>query len=72
VFIHQVAFVETTPQIIVLQNDDLEYEDYRRPYWEMFARDRDRFRRRIDETAGKIQWVLTPAHREKVYCALYL
>ena len=35
--------------------------------WEQVARDRDRFKRRIEEAEQRIGWTLAKQHRECVY-----
>lgn len=46
--------------------DDAESQDMRECYWEIFARDRARFKDRIQQTEEVINRVLSPAHREKI------
>ena len=42
-----------------------DYEAARRGPWEEFARDRDRFERRMHEIADQIGWIFTPEHRAR-------
>jgi Phosphatase-1 catalytic subunit binding region len=65
----QVSFDEATPAQIPVLNESQWTEDYRNArtsFWEELARDRCRFQRRITETAGKIEWIFKPEHRDKI------
>lgn len=43
------------------------YQAARRGPWEEYARDRERFKKRIAETEKSLKWVLQPSHRTKIY-----
>jgi len=43
------------------------YEQARCGPWEQYARDRERFARRIHEVDGQIGWVLNAQHRASKY-----
>ncbi|CAN9498882.1 unnamed protein product [Ophioblennius macclurei] len=45
-------------------------QECRKGPWEEMVRDRDRFRRRIQETGKAIGYCLTPSHREKIRASL--
>lgn len=43
------------------------YRAARKGNWEMYARDRERFKMRIDRTAHVLNRILEPEHRQKIY-----
>lgn len=43
------------------------YKQSRKGLWEQFARDRDRFNRRIERDKSEIALILSTIHREKIY-----
>lgn len=43
------------------------YKQSRKGHWEQFARDRDRFSRRIKQFEQEMTSILSPMHREKIY-----
>ncbi|XP_071956073.1 uncharacterized protein [Antedon mediterranea] len=43
-----------------------DYRETRKPYWESFARDRCRFRKRIQEISDSISYCFDPDHRKKM------
>jgi len=47
------------------------YQQARKSVWEQYARDRDRFTRRIIESEHIINPVLNRLHRERVFASLY-
>jgi len=47
------------------------YSQARKSVWEQYARDRDRFFRRIIESEQIINPVLNSQHRERVFASLY-
>lgn len=47
------------------------YKQARRGQWEMLARDRNRFQRRIQEAFSTISAVLDPIHRNRIYFERY-
>ncbi|KAK9874301.1 hypothetical protein WA026_002653 [Henosepilachna vigintioctopunctata] len=47
------------------------YQAARKGPWEMYARDRERFRNRISLINGQISHCFTPEHRQKVYNRLF-
>lgn len=53
------------PTIIIIEDED------RKGPWELLARDRDRFKRRIREFENKIGWCFQPLHREKMFRHLH-
>ncbi|CAD7092854.1 unnamed protein product [Hermetia illucens] len=55
------------PEIHVMYKWDFAYRSARRGHWENFARDRDRFKKRISNLANIINPVLDTQHREKIY-----
>jgi len=52
--------------------DDEESEEMRKCYWEVFARDRSRFKDRIDRAESNLKLVLLSDHRQKVYNQRFL
>jgi hypothetical protein len=52
---------------VVEFDDDVESQKMRECYWEIFARDRARFRDRIQQSEEILNAILEPKHREKVY-----
>lgn len=55
------------PTIYYLRVWSFAYEQARKGHWEQFARDRDRFKRRIKRDEPGISLILSPMHREKIY-----
>jgi len=55
----KVKFSLKPPIIIVIDNED------RKGQWEIFARDRERFNRRVQDIESKIGWCFHRLHREK-------
>lgn len=43
------------------------YKSARKGHWESLARDRDRFRKRIENTSKYINHILTREHRSFIY-----
>jgi hypothetical protein len=52
--------------------DDEESEEMRKCYWEVFARDRCRFKDRINQAEDSLKLVLLSEHRQKVYNQRFL
>jgi Phosphatase-1 catalytic subunit binding region len=50
------------PVIIIIDN-----EEDRKGQWEIYARDRERFNRRVQDIENKIGWCFHRSHREKIY-----
>lgn len=65
-FPSQVRF-NTKPVVHVMHAWDYAYRAARKGNWEMYARDRGRFQRRICETASILNRILEPEHRLKIY-----
>lgn len=65
-FPSQVRF-NTKPVVHVMHAWDYAYRAARKGNWEMYARDRGRFKRRICETASILNRILEPEHRLKIY-----
>lgn len=66
----QVRFPRDSSLVTTYAEAMSEAEDYaaaRTGPWEEYARDRDRFTRRIRDAAEQISWVLSPTHRSEVY-----
>jgi hypothetical protein len=64
----QVHFADDAHLVKVVEfEDDLESQEMRECYWEVFARDRARFRDRIQQAAEILNPVLDPSHRKKVF-----
>ncbi|CAD7078461.1 unnamed protein product [Hermetia illucens] len=55
------------PEIHVMYKWNFAYRAARKGHWENFARDRDRFKKRISNLANIINPVLDTQHREKIY-----
>ena len=67
-------FCSDIPDQIVLPNDDMWEDDYRAArvgHWELLARDRTRFMKRIEQTEQTISWIFTPQHRSKILTSLH-
>ena len=47
------------------------YRQARKGIWEQEARDRERFRHRINNTENNIGWVFSKSHRAEVYHKLH-
>ena len=70
----QVQFSTEAPVQIRLCNDEewaADYQQARVGHWEMMARDRTRFMKRIEQTEQTISWILTPQHRSRMFSQLY-
>jgi len=52
--------------------DDEESKEMRKPYWDVFARDRCRFKDRINQAEDSLKLVLLSEHRQKVYNQRFL
>ncbi|XP_018793522.1 PREDICTED: uncharacterized protein LOC108971724 [Bactrocera latifrons] len=55
------------PEIHVMYAWNFAYRSARKGHWESLARDRDRFRKRIESTSKYINPILTPEHRSFIY-----
>ncbi|XP_053962875.1 protein phosphatase 1 regulatory subunit 15A [Anastrepha ludens] len=55
------------PEIHTMYAWSFAYQSARKGHWEMFARDRDRFRKRIENTSKYLNPILTPEHRNMIY-----
>ncbi|XP_039955580.1 uncharacterized protein LOC120771577 [Bactrocera tryoni] len=55
------------PEIHVMYAWSYAYRSARKGHWESLARDRDRFRKRIENTSKYINPILTPEHRSFIY-----
>ena len=51
--------------------DDEEAKESRRTYWEIVARDRFRFKDRIEHIEDEIRKIFSPRHRQRVYTQRY-
>jgi len=47
------------------------YQQARKSEWEQYARDRDRFARRILESEQVLNPIINPQHHERVFASLY-
>jgi len=65
----QVHFPDDDDELVkvVEFDDDVESQKGRECYWEIFARDRARFKDRIQQSEELLNAVLNPSHREKVF-----
>lgn len=65
---HQVQFRSQVDDIEVLNADEWyeAYEEARKGSWEEFARDRDRFSKRVQEVEEQISWIFGQEHRRHV------
>jgi len=70
----QVRFSSEPPLQIISTNDEewaADYKQARIGHWELLARDRERFTKRILQTEQIISWVLSPQHRSKIISQLH-
>jgi len=57
-----------TPKVHVMRAWDYAYRAYRKgDYWQMMARDHERFKKRISEVENSIASVLDTTHRARIY-----
>ena len=63
----RVHFNEDKLVEIILIPGDTESVSVRKCYWEVFARDRARFKDRINLLEHKLSTILEPEHRERIY-----
>jgi len=66
--LRSVKFKET-PTLVLLP-DDADTKAARRGPWEMLARDRARFKRRIKQTEDAISWIFEQTHRDQARARL--
>ncbi|XP_073847783.1 protein phosphatase 1 regulatory subunit 15 [Musca autumnalis] len=57
----------TKPVVHVMHTWNYAYRAARKGNWEMYARDRARFKMRIDRTANVLNRILEPEHRQKIF-----
>lgn len=57
-----------TPQVHILYKWNTAYKIARQTFWETFARDRFRFKKRIEETSIILSRVFDEGHRNKIFC----
>uniref|UniRef100_A0A1I8NP93 Uncharacterized protein n=1 Tax=Stomoxys calcitrans TaxID=35570 RepID=A0A1I8NP93_STOCA len=57
----------TKPEVHVMHAWNYAYRAARKGHWEMYARDRERFKMRINRVANILNPILEPEHRLKVY-----
>jgi len=62
----RVRFSDEIPTPIVLPEGEY-WRAARIGPWQRLARDRARFKRRIELTEKAISWIFTPAHRHKIF-----
>ncbi|XP_011194576.1 uncharacterized protein LOC105219925 [Zeugodacus cucurbitae] len=55
------------PEVHMMYAWSYAYKSARKGHWESLARDRDRFRKRIENTSKYINPILTPEHRSFIY-----
>jgi len=70
----QVQFSSERPVQIVLDNDEeweADYQQARVGHWEVLARDRTRFMKRIEQAEQTISWIFMPQHRSKIFSQLH-
>jgi len=66
-----VHFPDDDDLVLVFEfDDDLESKEIRSCYWEIFARDRARFKDIIEQASVILNPILEPSHRAKVYSRL--
>jgi len=63
--------VDPKPKFYIQYVWQFAYQQARKSEWEQYARDRDRFTRRIIESEHIINPVLNRLHRERVFASLY-
>jgi len=62
---------DSRPRIYIQYVWQFAYQQARKSEWEQYARDRDRFTRRILECEQIMNPVLNSQHRERVFASLY-
>jgi len=70
----QVRFSSEAPVEIVSSKDEEWSADYRAARvgpWEVLARDRTRFMKRIEQTEQTMSWIFEPQHRRKILSRLH-
>jgi len=70
----QVRFSREAAVQIVLSNDEewsADYQAARVGHWEVLARDRTRFTKRIEQTEQMISWIFAPQHRSRILSELH-
>ncbi|EDV36278.1 uncharacterized protein Dana_GF12046 [Drosophila ananassae] len=60
------------PEVHVMHVWDFAYRTARKSEWQLIARDRDRFEKRINRVAPILNPILSPNHRDSVYRARFL
>jgi len=64
----QVSFAENEKLVNIVEfDDDLDSKKTRECYWEIFARDRARFKDRVEQAAAVLNPILESEHRDRVY-----
>ena len=69
--VKKVNFAEK-PTIYTIQDDAEYFRNYRKPYWELMAVDRHRFKRRIDFSCKFLNPILNKEYREMIYMKYYV
>ena len=59
----RVTFSSDDPVVYILEEARGEWMEYRKPYWEHYALDRFRFKKRINDLEIILNPILTPEHR---------
>lgn len=67
-----VQFNEERNTILQMRTWSFAYRDARRGPWQMFARDRERFCRKIYRYSIILNKVLTPKHRQNVFVQRFM
>jgi len=71
-FVFQVHFPDDAHLVIVIEfDDDTESKETRTCYWEIFARDRARFKDRIEQASTILNPILEKAHRDQIYAKFH-
>ena len=62
---------EEKPEVHTMYTWDYAFRQARKGEWEIWSRDRGRFKKRVSSLEDVLFQVLKPEHRGRVYCKLY-